>query len=317
MATFPPRVTVPAASVQVVRGIEVDLTRWGLFSGAVHLSVAGPPEIMAVPQESVLTGLAEAGISTTIRVTEPAAVADHDYAISVTASSPAHPDRRATVIVHVDRERPAAGNLAAAVVPGGQLGGRAAVHMTWHGQDAGGAIVRYQLQQQVTPNPWRTVKLRAPASESADVLLDLKTDYGLRVRAVDDSGNVGDWSTIWQRLGLRESDSPSIRYSSPGWTTARHATASGGSLRTSTTVGASASLTFYGTAVAWVAPVGPTKGSATILIDGHPGAVSLYAPSLGTQRIVFASGPLAQATHSLTISVAGGRVDIDAILILG
>jgi subtilisin len=319
MATFPPRVTVPAGFGTDVRSVQVDLTRWGLYTGAVQLTVTAPAGIAAVPIAPVLSGLTEAGISTTIRITVQADVPDGDHALSITASSSSHPDRRATVIVHVDRERPAIGNVAAAIVPGAQLGAGVAVHVTWHGRDAGGAIARYQLQQQVAANPWKSVKLPAPTAVSADRLLALKTDYGLRVRAIDDSGNVGDWSTIWRRIGLRESDRPSIQYSSPGWTTVLHATASGGSLRTSTTIGASASLTFYGTAVAWVAPVGPGKGTATVLIDGHafPRTVSLYSVAPGTRRIVFASGPMASDTHSLVITVAGGRVDLDAILILG
>jgi hypothetical protein len=149
--------------------------------------------------------------------------------------------------------------------------------------------------------------------------MELKTDYGFRVRATDESGNVGDWTAINRRVGIRESNKPSITYSGSGWTTVARSSASGGSLRSSHTIGAFAGVTFFGSGVAWVAPVGPGKGKATVIVDGHgPGVtVNLHAMTLGTKRLVFVSDAMTPGTHTFTIKVRSGTVDLDAILILG
>jgi len=319
LSAFPSQVTVPAGAGPTDRTVQLELTRPGLFVGTVHITASAPLGITAMPPTRDLAGVNDAGISATTKLTVSGGLADGDYPVAITASSPSKPDDHATVMVHIDRHMPTVDNLAAAIIPGTSLGGSVAVHLTWHGQDDGGTVAHYEFQRQFEVEPWQPVNLASPTSVSVDRLMELKTDYGFRVRATDDSGNVGDWTVIPRRMGIRESNRPSIQYSSSGWTTVVRSSASGGSLRTSHGVGAFAGVTFYGTGVAWVAPVGPGKGKATVIVDGHgPGiTVNLHAATLGTKRIVFASAAMDPGTHTFTITVKIGTVDLDAILILG
>jgi len=319
LSAFPSRVTVPAGSDPIERTVQVELVRPGFFPSTVHVTATGPTGVTPMPAAQDLTGINDAGIASTIQITVSSSVPDGDYPVAIHASSNGPLSDQATVTVHVDRHKPTIGNLAAAMVSGTSLSGSVAAHLTWHGQDTGGTIVRYELQRQIGAEPWQPLTLATPTSESADRLMELKTDYGFRVRATDDSGNVGDWTAIRRRVGIRESNKPSIIYSGLGWTTLVRSSASGGSLRTSSTIGAFAGVTFFGTGVAWVAPIGPGKGKATVIVDGHgPGVtVNLHAMTLGTKRLVFVSDAMTPGQHTFTIKVKSGTVDLDAILILG
>jgi subtilisin family serine protease len=319
LSAFPSRVTVPAGSEPAVRVVQVELVRPGLFANTVHITASALTGVKPTPAAQNLTGINDAGIASTVRITVSSSVPDGDYPVPITASSSGFASRNVTVTVHVDRHLPTVADLAATMIPGTSLGGRVAVHLSWHGRDTGGTISRYELQRQIGSEPWQPVGLASPASPSADRLMELKTDYGFRVRATDDSGNIGEWTAIRQRVGIRESDRPSITYSGSGWTTLLRSSASGGSLQSSHSVGAFANVTFYGTGVAWVAPVGPGKGTATVIVDGdNPGVtVDLRAPTLGTKRVVFGTDAMAPGRHTLTIKVKNGTVDLDAILILG
>jgi subtilisin len=319
VSAFPSRVTVPAASGPTERTVQVELVRPSLFAGTVHVTATGQTGVTPMPAAQDLTGIDDAGIASTIQVTVSSSVPDGNYPVTITASNSSKPDDLTTVTVHVDRHKPTVTDLAAAMVAGTSLGGSVAVHLTWHGQDTGGTIARYEFQRQIGTEPWQPLMLVSPTAESADRLMALKTDYGFRVRATDDSGNVGDWTAISRRVGIRESNKASITYSSSGWTTLARASASGGSLRSSQTVGAFAGVTFFGSGVAWVAPVGPGKGKATVIVDGHgPGiTVNLHAATLGTKRLVFVSDAMTPGRHTFTIKVKSGTVDLDAILILG
>lgn len=101
--------------------------------------------------------------------------------------------------------------------------------------------------------------------------------------------------------------------------------ASGGSLhyataRGATARGATASLTFYGRAVAFVAPTSRTRGSAKVYLDGtYVTTISLYGPAM-TRQVVYARRFAALGTHTIKVRVVGTaghpRVDVDAFLCL-
>lgn len=318
LSALPSRVRVPLGAGPTDRTVQLELTRLGLFTGTVTLGAAAGAPITAWVTNPTLSGLDDAGISTTLHISVPGSVADGDYPVTVSASSPPLSIGDAIVTVHVDRHRPTVGTFAAAIVAGKSLRQRVAVRLAWHGQDAGGTIAQYELQQQIGTRPWESVGLRSTTSESIHRLMEPRTDYAFRARAIDDTGNVGEWTVLYERIGIRESNTPAIRYS-VGWTTRLRSSASGGSLEASRTAGARADVTFYGTGVAWVAPVGPGKGTATVVLDGTgPGiTVNLHAATVGTRRIVFASAALVPGTHTFRVTVKNGVVDVDAILILG
>jgi Transglycosylase-like domain len=116
---------------------------------------------------------------------------------------------------------------------------------------------------------------------------------------------------------LRIADSSSaITYAST-WSTARYASYSGRQVTYSIRRGASATYTFTGRGIAWVGPVGPTRGTATVIVDGKSVAtVNLRRSSFSARSIVFAR-PLAAGQHTVRIVVTsiGRPVAIDELIV--
>jgi hypothetical protein len=102
-----------------------------------------------------------------------------------------------------------------------------------------------------------------------------------------------------------------------GWRAAGHQAYSDDHVRYATGRGASASLTFRGTGIAWIGPVGPTRGTARVYVDGKPIAtVNLRASTFQPRRILFARA-LSQGKHTLRIVVTstGRPVAIDELIV--
>jgi hypothetical protein len=71
--------------------------------------------------------------------------------------------------------------------------------------------------------------------------------------------------------------------------------------------------------LAWIAPVGPTRGSAKVYVNGSLVAtVSLYSASTSARQVVFAKSWSTSASRTVVIKVVGtaghSRVDIDALV---
>jgi hypothetical protein len=109
---------------------------------------------------------------------------------------------------------------------------------------------------------------------------------------------------------------PLIHYASR-WSIARYGAYSNHRVKYSTRRGASATITFTGTGIAWVGPVGPTRGTARVYIDGRwIATISLRRSSFQPRHLIFAR-PLAAGQHTLKIVVAssGRPVAIDDLIV--
>ena len=317
VAALPGRVNF--ANGVTTRPVTVGLTRVGLYAGSVDVGVdlTGAPAGVGASftGPTSLSGLDDAGILATLQVTVAQDVPDGVITLQVTATPSGGSTVTAPLTLHVDRSPPVTANLTTNVIQGGTFGSTVPVRVAWTGHD-NGSITGYQLQRQTTSGGTQTVGLPAKTTFSNRAMTP-KVDYTFRVRATDDAGNVGAWDSLAIRLGVRDSNQASIVYSTGDWRTVQHSTASGGSVAEATHKGAFAGLTFHGIGVAWVAPVGPHKGIATVTLDSVKITINLHASTAGSRRIVFSSGPLADTTHFMTVTVASGTVDLDAILILG
>ena len=97
--------------------------------------------------------------------------------------------------------------------------------------------------------------------------------------------------------------SRSIRYRG-GWGSAPYGGYMGGAVAWSTTPGATATLTFTGTSVKWVGPVGPTRGRAQVLLDGRTVAtVSMWRSDFVARAVLFKRTFRTAGKHTLTIRV--------------
>jgi hypothetical protein len=101
------------------------------------------------------------------------------------------------------------------------------------------------------------------------------------------------------------------------WSTATYAAYSGHQVRYATRTGASATMTFTGTGIAWLGPVGPTRGTARVFIDGHAVAnVDLRRSTFQPHATLFAR-KLSAGQHTLKIVVtsSGRPVAIDTLIV--
>jgi hypothetical protein len=115
---------------------------------------------------------------------------------------------------------------------------------------------------------------------------------------------------------IRE-DNIGIVYTSR-WLEARHDAYSGRTVLYSETAGATVTYPFYGQSVAWVGPVGPTRGKATVAVDGTVVAtVDLRRGRFTARATLFERSWKQTGNHTVTITVVGnGRpVAIDEFVI--
>jgi hypothetical protein len=110
--------------------------------------------------------------------------------------------------------------------------------------------------------------------------------------------------------------SPAIVYRST-WSVAKYGAYSGDRVKYSKRSGASATLAFTGTGIAWIGPVGPTRGTARVYVDGKAVAtVDLRRSTFQARKLLFAR-PLAAGRHTFRIVVisSGRPVAIDELIV--
>jgi len=111
-----------------------------------------------------------------------------------------------------------------------------------------------------------------------------------------------------------------------GWTAVSATDASGGSYRRADEAGATVTVTFDGTYLAWIAAVGPRCGKAKVSVDDSaPVTVDLYNSSVTYQKKVWDTGTLVSGTHTIRIEWTGTKnagatesaITVDAFDIVG
>lgn len=105
---------------------------------------------------------------------------------------------------------------------------------------------------------------------------------------------------------LSENDA-AVTYSGT-WSRARHRGYAGDAVRFATRPGATATVTFTGTKIAWYGPTGPTRGQAKVSIDGRfVKTVDLQRRGFSVRRALFTTGWKSAGSHTLTIEVVGTK----------
>jgi hypothetical protein len=118
-----------------------------------------------------------------------------------------------------------------------------------------------------------------------------------------------------------ESDTRNIHFSG-GWGAVEFARYAGGHARYAVDSGATAWFTFSGTAIAWIGPMGPTRGEAKVYVDEQLVAtVDVYARFYRARAEVFSMTFDRPGTHTITIEVLGtpGRqvIALDEFVVTG
>lgn len=193
------------------------------------------------------------------------------------------------------------------------------VTITWTAMDAGGAVASQELRIRQGSGAWTTLAV-GPSSRSATTTLAGAAAYTVQIRATDDHGNTGAWSSFGLTTSLAQESATGWTWSS-GWTRSALSGASGGFVRWATKAGATATTSITGRAMAIVAPRSTTGGWAEVWVDrAKVATIKLDAAPTGPRRIVFTRTWTRVSTHTILIKVLGTaghpRVDLDALVVL-
>lgn len=237
--------------------------------------------------------------------------------------SPATEDQ-ASVAIHVgpDSVAPTATAPKSSFVAGTTLAsGRIPVRLAWSGADNFSGVAYYELAQSTDGSATWVPLPGTFATPTATRTLSPGHSYRFRARAFDHAGNHSAWATgtTFAIMGVQQS-SRSVAYRG-SWTTPTSTSWWGGSARSSSAAGATASIRLTGRAIGWVAARGPSRGKARVYVDGALKAtVDLYAPTVSTQRVVWVMNWSSSGTRTVVIKVLGTfgrpRVDLDGFTVL-
>jgi hypothetical protein len=118
------------------------------------------------------------------------------------------------------------------------------------------------------------------------------------------SGTVTAQSTVARATVYSEASSHVAYHGT--WSSAASSRYIGGHVKYARARSASASFSFTGTKVSWIGPVGPTRGKASVYVDGkYVRTVNSYARSFVAQKVLFGLSWSSQKAHTLKVVVAG------------
>ncbi len=199
-------------------------------------------------------------------------------------------------------------------------GGSAPVDVTWNADDIGSAgLDHFVLQVSVDGGAYTTI--------DADIVAFRKTttvskghSYRFRVRGVDAADNQSGWEySAVSHLKVVQDGNSRVDYTG-FWKRKVDVDAAGDTVRKTGTKDKRATLSFYGRAVAWVAPTGAAYGKAKVYIDGRYEATVDLNGADGDRIQVFKKNWSKNGGHTISIKVLGTaghpRVEVDAFLYL-
>ncbi|MDR3686269.1 MAG: chitobiase/beta-hexosaminidase C-terminal domain-containing protein, partial [Coriobacteriia bacterium] len=132
-------------------------------------------------------------------------------------------------------------------------------------------------------------------------------------------------SVAYQVLNHTEQDDGRV-LNQGTWSTVTTAAAFGGSYGTAVGSGSRSLVTFKGTRLDYYATTGPAFGKANVRIDGGTATpVDLYTSSVTYRRLIWTTGQVSDATHTVEIAWSGNKnssstsatIDVDAVDTVG
>jgi hypothetical protein len=178
---------------------------------------------------------------------------------------------------------------------------------------------KYQVQRSLDGGAF--TYLASTTAASLNVPVAPGHAYQYRVRGINAGGKAGPWR-VSDPLGPRAGQENTAGFVFGGtWATSSSSRFWGGHAQTASTAGRSATLTFWGEALALVMSTGPTRGSFRVYVDGvYKRTVSTYASATAHHRIVYSVWWPEYGQHSIKLVVAGTaghpRIDLDGVLMM-
>jgi GH25 family lysozyme M1 (1,4-beta-N-acetylmuramidase) len=316
-STFKLTATAPSSVKQGSSGsASVGIVRTN-FDAGVELQVAGLPAGASASFDA--NPVADSSASMTVSMhPDPAATPVGTYPLTITGVANGLTRTTTMNLVVGDGIAPIVSTPGTGLFAGRTLTTAVPIRVLWTAKDPSG-ISRNWLQRRTNAGSWVGGTLVSPTAAYWDATIASGSSMQPRVRSTDRKSNTSDWvSGKTSRAAIFQQTSPSVTWRGT-WRTTTTTAASGGSLKYSTARGAVATFSFTGSSMAWVAAKGPTRGSATVYVDGvYIRTVSLYAKSGQSRAVVFAINWGTNAAHKVEIVNAGttghSRVDVDAFL---
>lgn len=187
----------------------------------------------------------------------------------------------------------------------------------WSASDPSG-IARYSVQASIDGGSWVTLPLASPTATATTLRVPSPHEARLRVRATDRAGNRGPWVT-GAGFRVRQLAETGAAVSWTGtWADVRSTGFVGGVARRTASAGASATLEFIGSQVAWIGRRAPTGGRATVTATGSTTrTTSLRAAQKQDRRLLATTSWPDVAPRSLAItSLGGGYAWIDGFVVV-
>ncbi len=209
------------------------------------------------------------------------------------------------------------------IVPLGASLGTSAVPMRvgYAATDASG-VCSYALQQSDGGDPFQPVQLASPTTTFVTPQLTPgAVTHQWRVSATDCAKNTSGFTAgPSSTLTAFQNSNTTVKYAG-AWNTSNVAGTYGGSIRSTSAANASASLTFTGREVVWVASKASNRGVAKVFIDGvQVGTVNTYSTTTIRRRAVFTRAFASGGQHTIKIVCAGTKghalIDLDAFLVV-
>jgi hypothetical protein len=201
------------------------------------------------------------------------------------------------------------------------------IEVSWNATDVSG-VRAFHLWKQTDGGAWSKVAAVTPILAgsgqvgyswhgSAGDTLSLAPGhfYKFAVRAVDGEGNSG-WTYSEQFWFYVHDETSSLINYSGSWSNLSSSDHFGGGTKRTNSAGSEASLTFYGTNIAWIGTRRPSGGHADVYLDGTKvQTVSLNAPGEQHRQVLFRRHRLQWGGHTIKIRAQGdGDVDTDAFI---
>jgi GH25 family lysozyme M1 (1,4-beta-N-acetylmuramidase) len=289
------------------------------FADEVILDVAGLPDGAHATYDANPVAGGDNNAALTVHMDpDPTATPIGTYPLTITGTSNGLTRIIKVNLVVSDGTAPTMSAPATRLTAGKTLGTSVPVHLSWTATDGSG-IASTALQRRVNGGSWTGTTLSSVAAMSYEGYISSGGSLQPRARATDRKANTSAYASgKLTKAAIIQQTTAAMTWSGT-WHSVASSAASGGSLKYATGKGASATFRFTGSSVAWVAATGPTRGSASVYVDGaYAGSVKLYSATAHSKQIVFARNWTANGTHTVKIVVAGSaghpRVDIDAFL---
>jgi subtilisin len=297
--------------------LTVNLTRSATYFDRVDLSTSGLPSGYGASFDRPgLLGFDANTSILTVSIPVGASVGTHKFTVIGTEHDRSH---SVSVSVVVTNDDPTAKPPAVAASPKSIQGtSTVSSRVSWAAAtDPSSPIGGYEVQTSVDGGAWSPTSAYAATTLAIAPLQTIGHAYQYRIRARDTVGNWSPWvAGATARASLVQNSSSATRYVGT-WKRLAYSYASGGSVTYATAAGASARTTFSGRAVAIVGPVGRTRGSARVYIDGvYRGTISFRSSVAKSRKVMYTTSFSGVGTHTIQLRLVGnGRVDLDAFVV--